>query len=176
MKQFLILVLIFTGSLVACSETDLPLYKGTDYVRFYNLESNISVEKITKPTEPSYISSLNASNPSLVVKYKVQLIGNTSKKDRKVKFEQFFPEGEENQAVSGVNFVPFDDPEMAEQMIIPADSIWAYIPVKLTYDPAKGYSTYKLNFRIVDSEDLLVGTPKLLSWGFVQFSQYCWNI
>lgn len=61
-------------------------------------------------------------------------------------------------AVEGVNFVPFDDPEMQQYCVVHPDSSSVYVPIFMTYDPdtAGEYQYMFLYFEIVPSEDISV--------------------
>lgn len=61
-------------------------------------------------------------------------------------------------AVEGVNFVPFDDPQMQQYCVIHPDSANVYVPIIALYDPATAgkRQRFKLFFEIVPSENISV--------------------
>ena len=62
------------------------------------------------------------------------------------------------EAVEGVNYVPFDDPEMVKNLVLPADSVQVKIPVIVTYDPsiAGTAKSFVVGLKLIDSGDLRV--------------------
>ena len=61
--------------------------------------------------------------------------------------------------MEGVNYVPFDDPEMVRKnLVLPADSVQVKIPVIVTYDPsiAGTAKSFVVGLKLIDSGDLRV--------------------
>ena len=168
-----LLLFLLLAAFVSCTEEKPGYYAGENYVQFYNSAASVRYDVKTNPSK--YPSTLSASITRDTAYFKVQVIGQPSDKPRKVRFEQYYDETDTYpQAEPGVNYVPFDDASLQEMMVVPGDTAYAEIPVVVLYDvtlPSGGTTQYRiLNFRIVDSEDLILG-QKFLSKGRLQIQQ-----
>lgn len=87
-----------------------------------------------------------AFGPSTVtvdtVKFEVELMGNLADYDRPIALQQV-PTGK-NDAVSGVHYVPFDDPSLASKYILPKNTVRTVIPIVLKRDASLKETDYNL--------------------------------
>jgi len=169
MKLFLIVFVSCILGLTACTEEKPGLYAGDNYVQFY-YANPMTFDYISNPLKSPVI---NANRLQDTIYFRVQVIGQPSDRARQVSFEQYQEEDEGyEQAVPGVNYVPFDDLSLQELMVVPGDTAYANIPVVILYDKTSAgmNKKLKLHFKIIDSEDLRLGQP-FLSKGLVTISQ-----
>ena len=170
MKVFLSVMVCCLLGLAACTVEKPGNYIGENYIQFY-YGSPVTFDMVTMPVKP--LSGLNANRLQDTAYFRVQVIGQPSDAPRKVRFEQYVDERDvADQAVAGVNYVSFDDPSILKLMVIPGDSAYFNIPVVMLYDKAIAgmNKACVLRFRIVDSEDLILGQA-FLSKGLLTFSQ-----
>lgn len=167
----IILFVVSIVMLVSCHYEKPGFYEGNAYIQFYysGLMNQDTTERITNPLNYPYVSSTRLQDTAW---FRLQAVGGPVNRDRKVKFEQYSVEltGSSMEAVPGVNYVAFDDPEMQKYMIIPADSVYMNIPVVILYDTEKKGS-FVLNFELVPTEDFELGVPTLLK-GKYSISNY----
>lgn len=87
--------------------------------------------------------------------FDVETMGGLSDKDRAVKLVQI-PSDEQN-AISGVHFVPFDDADFQKNCVIPAGKSQAKIPVVLLRDVSLQEQQAILKFAIGENENFKPG-------------------
>ena len=159
-----LLIVLFAGLFViACTEEKPGFYRGDNYISFtkagtrlYAQDTIITLNKSVG--NETYTWSAKRIDTTYI---RVKVIGNVSREDRPIKFEQYTIEG--NAAVDaepGVNYVAFDDPRVKDLMVLPADSVEVNIPIIVLFDPnsAGQYFSRVLNFRLVESEDFRLAT------------------
>lgn len=168
MKLHIILILGCVFGAIACSHEKPDFYKGGSYVQFWREIPGADSGTIVSPTNYPWI---NSSREYDTAWFRIQAVGIPSSKDRQIKFEQYDQEEEYYiQAVAGVNYVPFDDPELQKYMVIPGDSTEVLVPVVIKYDPNTSASL-SLHLRLVPTADFELGQPGLTR-GRLTFSNY----
>ncbi len=168
MKQlFIILFLVCATSFVACHYERPGFYEGGNYIQFYydNLVYKDSSDYLTRPQNYPYISSTRLQDTAW---FRVQAVGQPAHYDRAVRFEPYVNAADSNstEAVPGVHYVAFDDPEIQPLMVVPADSVYMDIPVVILYD-ADTRGSVALNFRLVATDDFEIGMPTLSKGHFI---------
>jgi|GEM_PF-1932853 lipoprotein len=159
-----ILIIGLIGLIVSCHYEKPDYYKGDSYVQMWRGESSVGVDSGMSVISPQKNNYLTVSKSKLqdTAWFIVHALGRTSSESRKVMFEQYSV-GEESgylEAVADVNFVPFGEADLAERMVVPADTALAYIPVVIKYDPdpkAAG-KNFHLYLHLVPTEDFGVTT------------------
>ena len=68
-----------------------------------------------------------------------------------------------NKAIPGVHYVPMDDPEMENLLVVRADSVTLEVPVILLRDTSLQREEYRLCLQLVATEDFLLGESEHLS-------------
>lgn len=167
MKKIFILVIVCFVGCLACTEERAGYYEGEDnWVQFYYTwpVGNPYISLVYYPYA-GYMAMLNSQNTRDTVYFRLHLIGRPSTETRTVKFESYDGELEYDyleHAVAGEDYVAFDDPEMLPCLEIPGDSAYINIPVILLYNPSKVGKTLQLDFKLIDSPDLVVGDTCLM--------------
>ncbi len=182
----LFIILIIGAFLGACSEEKVGVYSLEDDYIYIPYNSNI-YGTVTSP-DSAYMfynkASLfvNSKQQRDTFYFRVLVVGEAQSVDRKIKLEPYvYKVNGTEEAVAGVNYVAFDDPEMQENLIVAADSLGANIPIIVTYDPAIAGVTksFIVAFKLAESEDFKVfGVNSDLTAGnsarihaYVQFNQ-----
>lgn len=80
----------------------------------------------------------------------VETIGNLDNSARSVRLNQY--ETGANDAVSGIHYVPFDDIDLQDRLIVPANAPRASLPIILKRDPSLKTGTYILALELVPNE------------------------
>lgn len=171
MKQLMMMffVVVCLG-VIACHEEDAGYYTGENYIQFYSTYPNASSD-ITSVWIGTTQAGIGYSWPHVgpnknrdTVYYRLQAVGELSDKVREVRFEQYFEVGDELQAEPGVDYVPFDDPELLKHYVLLPDSAFVNVPVVFLYNENK--TTDKtdnkplfLYFRLVVTDDFQLGSP-----------------
>lgn len=154
MKLHLILILGCVWGAIACSHEKPEFYKGGNYIQFWVGEPDASIGYVVTPKNYPRINSNQLYDTAWL---RVQVVGEISPRDRRIKFEQYDQEDAYyTQAVAGVNYVPFDDPELQKYMVIPADSSAVNIPVVVKYD-VNTKASINLYLRLLPTEDFELG-------------------
>ena len=183
-KLFMILVIGLIWS--ACTKEEVGIYSLTSDYIYMPYNQDIYGTMSTPDTVYLFYNksslSVNSTQRRDTFYFKVLVAGLAKKVDRKIKVESYSCEvsGKED-AIAGVNYIAFDDPEMVKHLIVPADSLEVDIPIIVTYDPAiAGQSkSFAVKFKLVESEDFeILGVNTDLTAGnsarthaYVQFNQ-----
>lgn len=144
-------VLLLSISLFACKKSEPTSYNGSQYIEFYN---TYDIKEITAQYSTFYY--LDASKVTDTVWFRVKTVGSIPNKTSYIKFEAFkdpsasptYPD-----ATAGIQYVSFDDPDVAKLMKMDAGKYEAYIPVVLKRDASLKDKTYQIRFNIVASDD-----------------------
>lgn len=170
MKKYFIIICAIVG-FWACTEERAGYYVGEDnWVQFY----------YTWPVSQEYIyyqygATLSPTNLYDTVYFRLHIIGRPSDSPRKVRFETYQAEMDYDYyvpAISGEDYIAFDDPEMEQHLIVPGDTAYFDVPVILKYNPDHAGSYVQGDFRLVDSEDLIVGDTCLMKGRFQFYHSY----
>lgn len=182
------LFIIFVIGLMwgACSEEKVGVYSLTDdyiYMPYFQ-----DIYGTMTALDSAYMfynkTALNVSSTQKrdTFYFRVLVAGLAKDIDRKIKIAPYTCEvsGKE-EAVEGVNYIAFDDPEMEKNLVVSADSLGVNVPIIVTYDPAiAGKSkSFIVAFKLIESEDFRVlGVNSNLTAGntarlhaYVQFNQ-----
>ena len=168
MKLHLILILGSILGIISCSHEKPGYYEGGDYIQFWVANPDASVGYVVNSLNYPSINSKRMYDTAWL---RVQVIGTTSSEDRRIKLEQYDQKDEYYiQAVPGVNYVPFDDPDLQRFMIMPKDSSTVKIPIVVKYD-VNIKASVNLYVRLVATEDFELGQ---VGWtrGKVSYSNY----
>lgn len=165
MKKFslkYILTVLFLLSFVTACEKELPTYNTPDaWLNFvyydYNGDQIISSENMDdiKDITNTYYSFVMASiteDKELTedtVWIEVSTMGFLSDQNRTVEFEQIATE--ENNAVPGVHYIAFNDPQLLAKSYVPAGANSAFIPIVVLRDASLEEKDAVLCFTIKDN-------------------------
>lgn len=158
------LIITITLSLIgflwfSCKQENVPAYNGKEYIQFYS--DNPTIASVTSGY--SYFFYKDAAVQTDTVWFKVATVGGLVKKTSYLKFLAFKDTAKTPQypdAVAGTHYVPFDDPAVIKLMKVEPGQIVADVPVILKRDPSLKQAVYRLHFKIVASDDFLVGDAK----------------
>ena len=154
----------------ACEETEYQLF---------NDSARVQIEKDREVrTDFFYIDRSITRDTAYLT---VQTIGGPQNYDRRINFEQI-PEYKyeykyddkgnlietiktelTNKAVPGVHYVPMDDPEMKDLLIVPANSVEVKVPIILLRDPSLRKEEVRLCLQLKQTDDFLQGEKNRLS-------------
>lgn len=160
-----LLILLFIGLLwVSCSEEKVEPYRGSDsYVYFLDgSKMQLGDSMYTYKGSGANLNVMVGNNSYKkrdTALYRVGLSGYISDQPRTFRLEQYVPGKEDENdagagvAEAGVNYVAFDDPEMLEHLVIPADSIAVNVPIVILTDPNSSSGDKVLYFRLVENEN-----------------------
>jgi hypothetical protein len=88
-------------------------------------------------------------------------IGKPADTDRPFRIEQMEPD-QLNNAVPGIHYLAFDDPQLSTHYMIKAGEVHTRVPVVTLRDPSLKESGVMLEFRLVANEHFETGDPKLI--------------
>lgn len=154
MKRLILLFTVFVG-LSACQEENVIPYTGGSYIYFNKSYGDDS------EYDKTLITTQNLFMPGTVTEadtvwFRVHIRGVLADTAREVKFrclENSDLPGNALPAEPGKHFVAFDDAQIRQQMVIPADSTWADIPVVILPDPeAEANTRLCLDFELATNE------------------------
>lgn len=170
MRYYFILLLTISF-LPSCELEEIPTYSGVSHVQI--VEEDRSAQR--NPKFNFVYSGKEITQDTIFIKMFIS--GDAKNYDREVRLEQqpIFKfvyrrdeygnlidsvlVKEENQAVPGVDYIPFDDADIRKKMFVPANSYTASIPIVLKRTPelSEKQITKKLFFAIIDSEHFKSG-------------------
>lgn len=147
-------------ALVSSCEKDLESYSDTDcwlnFVFYDNSGDLLTSEGITdelRQTTYSFVTASVAAGEELTagtVEFEVSTVGFLSDKDRPVKLKQI--QTGQNDAVPGVHYVAFDDPQFTTGCYVPANQNKAVIRLTLLRDVSLKEGDVTLKFAIDENE------------------------
>lgn len=186
MERILITMLCSVCLWCACTKEEVPsIYTGPDGVNFYYDQAG-PYDSDPYPNSNKQ-GSLNSSKLRDTLWFKILVLGNPCNKDRKFTLKQSalsaldsvgYYTGHTPQvkvAEAGVNYVPFDDPEIEKYCVIPAGAADVMVPVIMIYNPAiAGKSeTFRIHFEFVETDELVILDPRFYR-ATCKFTQYFW--
>lgn len=157
-------------SFTAC-EKDLEPYNNSNAwlnFRYYDWSSGYGVELMQEDSYYSFAlrsASLGVELQQDTVWMEVETMGFLSDLDRTVELEQKHIEEEELQeynegeAVPGVHYVPFDDPDLLAKSYVPAGSTIAKVPIVVLRDPSLDEQSVALRITFKDNGIFKPGYP-----------------
>lgn len=157
MKRIMILVALI-GMLVACKQDEYMVYEDYDRLQFGPTPDKIYTQKSEWEDTLKTFSFLSVAEDKVLdtVYFDVYSIGLLSTVDRFYELEQVVIDSIYN-AEPGIHFKAFDDPEVSELYVIPANSAHAVVPVVLMRDTSLESREYVLKFRIKENENFKRG-------------------
>ena len=165
-----LLTLLLLCGVFSCQEAEYMLFNGAARVQM-NESEEIMMD----------FFYMDESIQRDTVYLSVHTIGDPEKRDRKVFLEQITEYDIEyeydnkgnlvdsvvtekpNKAIPGVHYVPMDDPEMKNLLVVRADSVTLEVPVILLRDTSLQREEYRLCLQLVATEDFLLGESEHLS-------------
>ena len=151
--------------LAACTREEVDVFSLEDNYIYFPYDNGTTLATSMVPGDSIYYFY---NKSSLTVKsaqqrdtfyFEVRAAGLAKSVDRQIKIVPWSCEVSGfTEAVEGVNYVPFDDPEMVKNLVLPADSVQVKIPVIVTYDPsiAGTAKSFIVGLKLIDSGDLRV--------------------
>lgn len=176
MNTFNKIVLLFTllGFLTAC-EKDIPSYSNDPRVYFFERNTDLTATPITFKSFTFLRLPLDVTTDTFLIK--VKIMGEKASYDRVVRGKAI---ADSTTAKEGVHYDFIDG-------VIPADSIYGYVPVVLYRTADIADSSVVLNLTLADTKDFKQGVAEsekfTLSWsdnvvkptnwdGFISLSAY----
>lgn len=142
--KYIIFLLVLWVCCQACQEDDLDTYSGTSGVYFASRANGNS----TDYTDHTSFSFAFAPVPDTVVRISVRGYGDVVGYDRPFKVSV-----EGGNAVEGVNFEI-----LAEELVLKADSIFTYVPVRIFKEGCKD-TTLSIDLRLERNEYFVQNVP-----------------
>ena len=175
MKRNIFILLCLAGVAVSsgCKEQRPGYFEGSDYIRFYTTGSNSTSGDYTASPSVSP-PSISMVNPEATYLFKLQVVGDVVDRPRRF-FIETYEDETQTQAVpvTGVNYVPFDDERIVQELVVPANANTVEFPVIVKFDfDTHGNSNFRLAFRLVEKDG---GDFKVISShckAALTFSQY----
>ncbi len=167
MKHQYILLILISGLWASCKQDYPEVYSGEPYLALTQDEDagNIYVQEHynnffyyqddsqTRDTVYIALSSMAAiADEDLIVKLEAFDSDTVSYPER-------IDEDTEN-AVPGVHYIPFEDDEIYSNLVFRSGRMQDTIPLILLRDASLKETTYRLTFRIIDSENALAADTK----------------
>lgn len=173
----------------ACDKAEVPsIYSGPDGINFYY--DQVGPYDADPYPNSNKTGTLSSSQKTDTLWYKILVMGNLSEKERRFSLKQSalsaldstsYYTGVTPQvkvAVPGVNYVAFDDPQMAKYYVIPPHTSEILVPVILMYDPNAEFGAswsinFRLHFEIVTNDEVKILDSRFYR-GTGKFTQYSW--
>ena len=168
MKKILI-ILCLVGIWSACTYQKPGFYEGPEGgLAFYNPGNgtNDSYPYVGDGVNGrNYMTEVSSAKQRDTLWFRIMIYGQIATENRYFSLKQsdisyvdslyVYRDKDAVEAVEGVNFVAFDDPEMQQYYVVPPDSSSVYVPIIATYDPntAGQYQYMFLYFEIVADDD-----------------------
>lgn len=142
----LVAILIFAQ----CSKEETPTFSAEDSIYFhYEKEPRDKYFQLDKKSYSFFLDDESVKQYEMGVI--VQTLGDTYNYDRLITVEQTNV-GEENAAVAGVHYIPFDDPEMQSRFVVKANEARAVLPIILLRNKDLKDKTVKLTLKMTSNE------------------------
>ncbi len=160
MKYQYLILFIISSLLFSCEEDYPEDYKGKPYLIF---EPDVNVGNIY--VQKHYNNFYYYQDESITrdtVYIPLSTMAAIADEDLKVSLEAFdsdtltYPEridSETINAIPGVHYVPFDDEEVSKNLVFNKGKMQDTIPLIILRDPSLKQATYRLTFRLIDSEN-----------------------
>lgn len=161
-------------TVISCKESPYMLYYGGDYLQMVgiqDIEYNFCFE------------TSDVTRDTVIVT--VQAMGNPKPYDRRFNFKQItqyyrkfsydqkgnivdttFVE-RENRAEVGVHFVSWEDPALEHLLTLPANEVYAEVPITLLRDPSLQDKAYYIRLEVIPTTDFMVGDENAISRSIV---------
>ncbi|MCW3787766.1 DUF4843 domain-containing protein [Plebeiibacterium sediminum] len=161
--KYLIYIFLFCVALTSCEEDYPKSYEGLPYIRFSTDEQATSVY-----VQHQYVNYLYLGDETIVrdtIDIPVEIVGAAPEQDLHLSLEAFdsddlsYPERIDRNTINaeaGVHYVPFDDAEMSDLLTFHAGRMQDTISVIILRDATLQESTYRLTFKLSDSENSIV--------------------
>jgi hypothetical protein len=147
------IVAIAAGVLALSCEKEVSTWSGNDRISF-----TTRVGSDTLRTYSFVFDSENTTQYTLWINMGAE--GLVRDYPRTVTFKQESAIDGNEDAVSGVHFVPFDDPQVKAQYVIPAGAATASFPIILLRDPSLQESARTLRIVLEENEHFLLSVNK----------------
>ena len=148
------LIILITIALIAasCSQFDAIEYENDPAIYFAN-------EQYGQKDSLNHSFFLIPGDDPDTVYIDIRTMGYLSNVDRTIKVIQTNA-GDENAAIAGVHYVPFDDPKVSKYFIIPANSAKMNVPIILLRDESLNLKQVRLELEVAENENFRPGIEK----------------
>ncbi len=154
MKKIFIIAAATLVALAGCEQNVMTEYENSPAIYFtrglgyYDLDRNDSI------AHSFFLLPANTVRDTVWVK--VSTMGLTADHDRYVKVVQANA-GEPDAAVAGTHYVAFDDPGVAQKMVVPAGSVEGRIPVVVLKHASLASRTVRIKLAVAGNEHFRPG-------------------
>ncbi len=153
MNKFKFIILITIALIAAsCSQFDAIEYENDPAIYFAN-EQNGQRDSLNHS-----FFIVPGDGPDTVY-LDIRTMGYLSNIDRTIKIIQTNA-GDENAAIAGVHYVPFDDPKVSKYFIIPANSAKMNVPIILLRDESLNLKQVRLELAVAENENFRPGIER----------------
>lgn len=160
MKKYIFVFSLLATLFVTSCEKDLPLYDDQQARLNFRYTTPGSTVTNLGDSIVGYSFVYNSHLTQDTVWLQLRTSGFLSSVDRPFELKQV--ETGENDAVPGVHYVSFDDPEYKQKyLVVKADSIDVTVPVILLKDASLNDATYSLRIEVKDNEYFKSGYKEL---------------
>jgi hypothetical protein len=153
MKKIKYVLAIAAGFFALSCEKEIPTWSGSDRINFATRAETDTLRNYSFVFEPEnttqYTLWINMGTEGLVCDY-----------PRTVTFKQSPAIDGNEDAVPGVHFVAFDDPQVKAQYVIPAGAATASFPIILLRDPSLQESPRTLRIVLEENEHFLLSADE----------------
>lgn len=151
MKKFLYIIFTFClFSFASCQEKFID-YTGGDRLNFVQKNSSDTLDAYSFLHDP-------ASVQTHTFWIEISTMGDLSSQARQIQLKQVPVDSVDN-AVSGVHYVAFDDPQVRDLYVIPAGKVTARIPIIALRDPSLKTTEVTLQLTFDNNDFFAVGYP-----------------
>lgn len=157
MRKIIISVVV-AGLFIACQQDEYMVYEDNARLQFGPAPDKIYTQQAEWEDTLKAFSFLSVAAEKIqdTVYFDIYSIGPVSAVERSYQLEQVMLDSVDN-AVSGLHFKSFDDPEVSGLYVIPAYSAHASVPVVLMRDTSLESREYVLKFRIKENKNFKLG-------------------
>jgi hypothetical protein len=149
----LYIVAIATLGVAVSCEKDMPTWSGSDRINFETAILNDTIRSYSFLFEPDEVEQytlwITVCTEGAVCDY-----------ERTVTVKQVPPTDNNEDAVPGVHYVAFDDPQLKVQYVIPSGAAGARLPIVLLRNPSLQTSERTLRIVLEGNEYFLLSTDK----------------
>lgn len=151
--------LLFSFPLLVACEKDLPIYDnpvcGLQFIYENEKDSVVNYSFAYGPKETTQDT----------VKVEIQLMGVLMDQDRTISLKQITTG--DHDAVAGVHYVPFNDPELSKKYVLPKNAVSVELPIVLKRDESLKEANYNLKIAIQANENFTFAAKERNSRGIV---------
>ena len=155
MKHILTILLAIGLYLTSCTPHEMTPFEDDAAIYFHRNTTNRGLWQADSIKHSFFILPLDQMQDTVWIR--VNAMGHTSASPRPFAITQTNVDST-NAAVSGTHFVPLDHPWIKQHMVIPANEVFADIPIILLKDPSLNYvDEVRIELSVIENEHFIPG-------------------